>query len=43
MGRLECTSSVAHGLDASKVTSCDSFIDQLQTVYSKCAKSDVCS
>jgi hypothetical protein len=30
-------------LDAIKVTSCDSFIDQLQTVYSKCAKSDVCS
>ncbi len=30
-------------LDAIKATSCDSFIDQLETVYGKCAKSDVCS
>jgi hypothetical protein len=30
-------------LDAIKSTSCDSFADQLNTVYNKCAKSDVCS
>ena len=30
-------------LDAIKTTSCDSFVDQFQTVYGKCAKSDVCS
>ena len=29
--------------NAIKATSCQNFIDQLQTVYSKCAREDVCS
>ena len=30
-------------LDAIGSTSCSSFLDQLNTVYSKCAKADVCN